>query len=489
MVNAQRLRHAATLLAVAAIGAVAAVATLSFTSPTSGRVGPSTVELRATGARSGATRLSLPPLGAITAATHGAPVALEARVEQIDLDRLQAILSAPDPQQRLEANVERDLRPLLRTLVLRCVLLALLVGGLAAALLPGRRLGHILTGSVSGTLTVALLLVATWRGYDTAAFSQPRFEGSLERAPGVLRAVGRHVDDLADVRARVSTLGRELSSLYRSLAAPPAATTGETRLLHVSDVHLNPLGLEIARQLAERFEVDAIVDTGDLTSYGYPVEARIAELLVGMPAPYVVVPGNHDSNEVRAAMAGVANVKVLDGSAEFGGVRVLGIPDPTFTADNVVSAGEAAAVKRRAAVDVARRVDAERPDVLAVHDPLLAGRSTGRVPVVAAGHLHKRGNRLRGGTRLLTVGSTGATGLGSFAVEGGRAYEAEVLSFAGGRLTSVDYVSLKGIGGGFVIDRVVIPPPDEDGAGGDGDTATSTTTTATPPTTAATPPG
>lgn len=481
--TASRLRRAAVLVAVAAVGAVAAVATLAFTSPTSGRVGPSTVELRATGARSGATRLSLPPLGAISAATHGAPVALEARVEQIDLDRLQAVLSAPDPQQRLETNVERDLRPLLRALVLRSILLAVVVGGLAAALLPGRRLGHVLVGSVSGTLTVALLLVATWRGYDTAAFSQPRFEGSLERAPAVLRAVGRHVDDLADVRKRVSTLGRELSSLYGSLAAPPAATTGETRLLHVSDVHLNPLGLEIARQLAERFEVDAIVDTGDLTSYGYPVEARIAELLVGMPAPYVVVPGNHDSNEVRAALAGVANVRVLDGVADLGGVRVLGIPDPTFTADNVVSAEEAAAVKRRAAVDVARRVDAERPDVLAVHDPLLAGRSTGRVPVVVAGHLHKRGNRLAGGTRVLTVGSTGATGLGSFAVEGGRAYEAEVLSFAGGRLTSVDYVSLKGIGGSFIIDRVVIPPPaedeeDEDANGGTG--ATSTTTSSTP---------
>jgi len=474
-VNAPRLRAAAALTAIAAFGAVAAVAALAVTSPTSGRVGPSTVELRATAARSGGTRLSLPPLGAIWARTHASPVALEARVEEIDLDRLQNVLSAPDPQARLEANVEHDLGPLLRSLVVRAIVLAALVGGVAAALLPGRRLRHLPAGSLGGVLAVSLLLVATWRGYDTAAFSEPRFEGSLERAPGVLRAVGRHVDDLADVRKRVSTLGRELSSLYGSLAAPTAPTSGETRLLHVSDVHLNPLGLEIARQLADRFEVDAIVDTGDITSYGYPIEARIADLLVGMPAPYVVVPGNHDSNEVRAALAGVANVQVLDGVKVLGGVRILGVPDPTFTADNALSADEAADVKRRAAVDVARRVDAAHPDVLAVHDPLLAGRSTGRVPLVLAGHLHRRGNRLNGGTRVLTVGSTGATGLGSFTVEGGRAYEAEVLTFTGGRLAAVDYVSLKGIGGSFRIDRVVVPPPD-----GTATDPTSTTTSTSP---------
>jgi len=167
---------------------------------------------------------------------------------------------------------------------------------------------------------------------------------------------------------------------------------------------------------------------------------------------------------------------VLDGVVDLGGVRVLGVPDPTFTADNAVGADEAAGVKRRAAVGVAVRVDAEQPDILAVHDPVLAARSTGRVPLVIAGHVHRRGNRVNGGTRVLTVGSTGATGLGSFAVEGGRAYEAEVLTFSGGRLSAIDYVSFKGIGGSFRIDRVVVPAPDEESP----DPASATTSTTRP---------
>lgn len=458
--RATTLRRSAALLGVTVLGAVAAVASLALLSPTSGAVGPGRVEIKATAAWSGRTRLSLPPLGAISAVTHRAPVALAAEVERIDLERLQRVLTAPDPQARLEAAVERDLRPLLRAMVLKTLVLGAVVGGLVAALLPGRHLRHLPAGALGGLLAVAGLLLATWRSYDTAAFAQPRFEGSLERAPGVLRAVGRHVDDLAEVRRRVTTLGRELSSLYETLAAPAGPSPGETRLLHVSDMHLNPLGLEVTRQLAERFAVAAILDTGDLTSYGYPVESRFASLLEDMPVPYVVVPGNHDSPDVRRALAAAGNVTVLDGLTEIGGVRVLGVADPTFTADNVVSAEDAAALKRGRALEVARRVDADEPDVLAVHDPLLAGRARGRVPLVVAGHVHRRGNTLAGGTRVLTVGSTGATGLGTFTVEGGRAYEAEILSFTAGRLTAVDYVSFRGIGGSFRVDRVVVPPPE-----------------------------
>ena len=476
----ETLRRIAALLLVGLLGAVAAVAALGVTSRTSGTVGPGTVEVRASPAWPGGTRLSLPPLGAVSAGTHDAPVTLDARVERLDLEALQRLFASPDPRDRLEESVEQDVRPLLRSMVLRSLLLAAVTGAAAAALLPGRRLPHLPAGASGGLAAVALLLLGTWRGYDTATFAEPRFEGSLARAPDVLRTVGRHVEDLAAVREKVSVLGRELSSLYETLAAPVGPSPDETRVLHVSDVHLNPLGLEVVRQLAERFDVGAILDTGDLTSFGYPVEARIADLLVDMPVPYLVVPGNHDSPAVRAALAAVPNVTVVDGTTTVGTVRILGVPDPTFTADNEVGPEEAAAEKRRRAGDVARRLDADRPDVLAVHDPVLAGRAAGRVPLVVAGHVHRRGNTVTDGTRFLTVGSSGATGLGSFTVEGGRAYEAEILTFRAGRLTGVDYVSIRGVGGGFRIDRVVIPPA-EGTEPGDATTTTSTSTAGPPP--------
>jgi len=98
-----------------------------------------------------------------------------------------------------------------------------------------------------------------------------------------------------------------------------------------------------------------------------------------------------------------------------------------------------------------------RPDVLAVHDRRLAEESTGKVPLVVAGHVHRRTSETENGTLTLTVGSTGSTGLGAFTVEAEQAYEAEVLHFRDGRLDVVDYVTVRGISGEFSVERQVIP--------------------------------
>jgi len=185
--------------------------------------------------------------------------------------------------------------------------------------------------------------------------------------------------------------------------------------------------------------------------------------LVGtMSVPYLLVPGNHDSGENRRALAGVHNVQLLDGTvAEVEGIRILGVGDPTFTATNQVSTDEAAVIKRAKAPDVAARVDAVHPDVLAVHDPVLGEASEGHVPLIVAGHLHKNEAARKLGTLVLTVGSTGATGLGSFTVDTGSPYEAELLHFVGHDLVAVDRIDLHGVGGAFRVERQVVPPPGE----------------------------
>jgi hypothetical protein len=100
-------------------------------------------------------------------------------------------------------------------------------------------------------------------------------------------------------------------------------------------------------------------------------------------------------------------------------------------------------------------VQRDRPDVLAVAGLAMADQSVGQVPLVICGDVHERTEHEKDGTRLLTVGSTGATGLGSFTVEEGRPYEAEVLHFVGRRLATLDYVTVKGPSGAFTVDRVV----------------------------------
>jgi hypothetical protein len=76
---------------------------------------------------------------------------------------------------------------------------------------------------------------------------------------------------------------------------------------------------------------------------------------------------------------------------------------------------------------------------------------------VVGGHNHRRSEREDDGTILLTVGSTGATGVGSFTVDEDHPYEAEVLRFVDGELIGVDYLTLSGVQGEFTIDRTLYP--------------------------------
>jgi predicted phosphodiesterase len=259
------------------------------------------------------------------------------------------------------------------------------------------------------------------------------------------------------VRGRVKVLAGQIAQLARAATTPlPAVNPAEVRILHVSDIHLNPLGVEIARNLATTFQVAAVVDTGDLTSFGLPGEANIGSMLETFPVRYYFVPGNHDSPANRAEIASHANVTLLDGTAaDIEGVRILGYGDPGFTAYGGTTYTVATTLRHEAAPDVARLVAAEHPSVLAVAGGALAEDSLGTVPLVIYGDIHRRSEQVESGTRVLTVGSTGATGLGAFTQSDNRPYEAEVLRFIDGKLIGLDYVTVHGVSGNFTVDRVV----------------------------------
>ena len=447
---------------VGALAGVVALALLGITSRSTGDVGPGTIELSA---QLGAprTQLLLPPFGAISARTHRTPLTLTARVNRIDVEAAQDLATQPELRDRIETTVRRDLTPLVWRFVLQAIGLSTVIGAVVGAVIPGRRWGFVAAGAVGGLLaTVAALGLAVTRLDPQAFVDAPRFEGPLERAPRLIETARQYVEDFDAVRDRVDALSTQLSELYASATTEEIEEgPGTVHVLHVSDIHLNPVGLEFTRDLAGRFDVDAIVDTGDFTTFGLPPESQFAESLAGMPAPYYLVPGNHDALGIRQALQESGELVVVDGSVvSVGDVDILGVGHPVFTASNEVGDDVIEDALDRQAEETAS-LDASlepEPDVLAVHDPRQAAGVD--VPLVIAGHTHETSfSEREDGTIVLTVGSTGATGLGSFTVETDLPYEAEVLHFDEGRLVGVDAIALRTTGE-FEIERRLIAAPD-----------------------------
>lgn len=407
------------------------------------------------------TELLVAPFGSISANTHRAPLTVSIRVDQVHIDELEKLVGRTDGQDRLRGDIENDLGPIARRLFVRCLLVAALAGTLVGALVPGRRWTTVVAGSVGGLAGAGLLLWSAWASFDAGAFEEPHFEGPVREAPRIIATARKYVDDFDAVRSRIGVLSAQIRDLYAtSLTEQLAGGPGSRRILHVSDIHLNPIGVEVTKELADQFDVDAVLDTGDITSFGHALEGQFGELLQSVAVPYFLVPGNHDSAENRATLGAFPNVKVVEGEmVEIAGVRVLGVGHPSFTADNQASKEKVETDVKKQARSTARLVDRLEPDVLAVHDPKSAAASLGDVPLVLAGHLHRRTWKEVDGSLVLTVGTTGATGLGALTADSSLAYEAAVLYFDGGELVAVDNVALRGTGGEFRIDRRLTSRP------------------------------
>lgn len=442
------LRYAAALGA----GAAATAAALPVVPEAHHELGPATVAASVRVA-SGATEFAAPPLGAVSARTHAWPLRVRIALTEVDLDELETALTTGDPDALVD-DIASDLRSLTRSVMIRLAVAAAVIGALAGALLPRRRVRYVVASTVGGLCAVVALAGPTAATYDDGAFDEPRFTGALRRAPQVIDALERGAASFDVVASRYETLAGRLSRVMTLATKPRLELDEATAVLHVSDVHSNPLGVEFVERLARAFDVDAIVDTGDLTSFGAPVEARVGRLLSALPVHMYFVPGNHDSPSNRKAIAALPGVTLLQGQrTSVAGVDVVGWADPTFTAGNDVSTEEGNAARAAAAGDVAAAVAATSPDVLAVHDVRLASQAFGDVPLVLAGHTHERGVEERDGTLVLTVGSAGATGLGAFAVEADVPYEAQVVYFEDGRAVAVDYVSSSGLGDEFQVEH------------------------------------
>ena len=431
---------------------------MSLFAQTTVPLGPFRVQLQ-TGFGRGETVLRLPPFGALTADTHLAPLGLSATLIDVRVQRLTDVVNRQGID-GLVADVERDAGEQLRPLALRGLVVAV-VGGTALAVVVFRRSLRLV--AVSGgvaLLSVLACLAMVQVTFQLSAFAEPRYSGSLSLAPKLIGPVRQATDRIGDLRAGLRQIVDGTVRAYTTLQSVPLAEDA-IRVLHISDIHASVLGMDFAQEVARGFDVDLVVDTGDITSFATPVEELIATEIPDFGRPYVFVRGSHDSLALQGAIAARSNAVVLDGRSEtIEGLTVYGLGHPEFTpARGVPVDDEAFAEAARSSGEViASAIDGadERFDVVVVHDDRMAEAVAGRVPLVLSGHFHETAGTVRSGTLFLRIGTTGGSGAGIFrdlAVP----FSAEVLYFSRGtqpELLAYDVIEQLPESGSLTVQRV-----------------------------------
>lgn len=463
-------RRAVRLLFVAA--AVLAVAPLLATHTSDVGVGRVAVSFHPS--LRGSTDMVVPPLGRVSAPTHSSPVEMRFELRSVNVAGLVNADGRVDTGQMRE-DVRHDLPAAVRASVIKLAIVGGVVGAVVGLLVWQRRWRTPIAGAAVGVLTVGAFMASVVPGFDTAEFDDLAFKGSLASGSAVLASVTR--SPTSDLGQRIGALSDRLSALYSASLTRELGDDDDTLILHISDLHLNPIGLELARRLAESFGVDAVLDTGDTTSFGSPFEGSFADLLADFPVPYLYVGGNHDSPANRAAIAAAPGVEAIDRRVvQIGDVRILGFDDPLVTTTERIERSERERVERDAAPELASLARRTKPDVIAAHNPVILEQVVGTAPVAVAGHLHRFELGARGGTLISVVGSMGATGLGSLLSEADLPYAAAVLRFRGDTLIAIDRIEVVGTSGDLEVRRHSITDEDRDGdnatfIGGDVDEA------------------
>jgi predicted phosphodiesterase len=478
-----RLRRWVPTARIILFALVGAVGALVLAGRVPAAVGPFDTTVAARPSLAGTTVVHLAPLGTIQLDTHDWPIGLDLRVEELGLDEAERIADDPGVIDDLGEDVADDVRAAMGRLVVRCALAAV-AGGIVGAL--AARLGwrSAAVGLVTGAVVVAGAGAGAAATFDANAVAEPRYTGLLTRAPAAVGSVENIIDRFGEYQDQLSDLVGNVVTLYLTAEDLPtfAPTDDTVRVLHVSDIHLNPQAFDLMAQLTEQFDVDAIADTGDIVDWGTEPESQLLGQIADLEVPYVFVRGNHDSRNTQRAVAAQPNAVVLDGDdAEVAGLRFWGIGDPRYTPNKDQAAGPSEQERAEAfAPEVADELDADEPpevDVALVHDARIAADIGGEVPLVLAGHTHDPADEriepvdeidddatdTTAGTvrdtRLLVEGSTGGAGLRGLQGDEPKPLQASVLYFDPDtrELLAYDRISVKGLGEtGATIDRHIL---------------------------------
>lgn len=360
----------------------------------------------------GRTRLELPPVGAVEAGTHLGIWDFEVTLQSVDLDRLQSLLATAGTRQDVLTALREGGKQILAHFFFRGLVLAAAGGLWGASWLrcSWRDRGK---GALVGAGALILVAATTAATFDLQAFQNPTYSGVLKGAPWMLRLAQESWQRLDRLNSDVKFWTQSLRQvLERANAMTPLEDLqDDLKVLHASDVHNNPLGLNFIAQIRDHFSPDLIVNTGDLTDFGTPLEKGLLVRLSSLQVPHYLVLGNHDSPVVAEEVRKVTGIHLLDGWVEVGGLSLLGRSDPVSISADIRPASADEVLAQVADLSAVIHEKGKVPFFLVAHDPRVGDSFVGLIPVILVGHTHQAKVEAREGSVVVNAGTTGGAGV------------------------------------------------------------------------------
>lgn len=390
---------------------------IQFLSPTNFLAGPFELEGNFEFPGRGDTIVHFPPLGKVIARTHTSLIDLKISLKGIDTEQLMPYLNGILQEGWLTEIIIGDIKKGLLKYVAGLFSFVFLIG-MASSLLCSRnkidKIEMFLLGAVNFSV-LFILLFATFISYSQEAFSEAEYEGMLEAAPWVLNALDGGSKVIDNMGFQFAKVVNNLSYLHDEMEKddPEADVKEFKKVLHVSDIHNNPAAFQFIKRVADTFNVDLIIDTGDMIDYGTVFEAELIQKnLEDIKIPYVFIPGNHESPpQVAYLKDNLKNIKVLEeGVIEAAGLRIACLADPASSSLELILQDpdilEAEAKKLYEMVNNGGLVD-----IIATHNPKTFKYLRNNNNLLLAGHTHSS-FVLKGKDYIeINAGTSGASGI------------------------------------------------------------------------------
>src|SRR4029079_15670351 len=107
--------------------------------------------------------------------------------------------------------------------------------------------------------------------------------GLLVNAPAVVGDAREIASRYERYRQQLQHLVTNIGKLYTTVSNLPVYGSGDgaIRVLHISDMHLNPGSWDVVKTVVAQFGIQAVVDTGDLVDWGTDQESEAYAHFIG----------------------------------------------------------------------------------------------------------------------------------------------------------------------------------------------------------------